>query len=145
MTFTQALNTITVRLIKLKYTININLTHTTLINTTDKKKHAVVGKSVAPPPPFLIFFFLHPCHTLMFQIIKQIKILIKDNTSKHNMQFLNDVFYYEGEKTIQTHMALCEEAISKKKQHFKSKAGNSGNVSLRLTCKFYSNLPFNVF
>ncbi len=31
----------------------------------------------------------------MFQI-KQIKKLIKDNTSKHNMQFFYEVFYYEG-------------------------------------------------
>ncbi len=29
----------------------------------------------------------------MFQIIKQILILIKDNTSKHNMQFLNKGFF----------------------------------------------------
>ena len=29
----------------------------------------------------------------MFQI-KQIKILDKDNTSKHKMQFLNEGFYY---------------------------------------------------
>ncbi len=46
-------------------------------------------------PPSWFFIFLQVCHTLMFQIIKQIEILIKDNTSKHNMQFLNEVFYYE--------------------------------------------------
>jgi len=48
----------------------------------------------------------------MFQIIKQIEILVKDNTSKHKMQILNEGCYYYGKtKSNQTYMALCEKAI----------------------------------
>ncbi len=28
------------------------------------------------------------------------------------MQFLNEVFYYERENKIQTHMALCEKVLA---------------------------------
>ncbi len=46
---------------------------------------------------------MHVCHTLMFQVIKQIKILIKDKTSKHNMQFLNEVVIMKGKQNPNPH------------------------------------------
>ncbi len=33
-------------------------------------------------------------------------ILHKDNASKYKMQFLNDDFIYEGNKAVQTYLAL---------------------------------------
>uniref|UniRef100_A0A8C2JFD5 Phospholipid phosphatase-related protein type 5 n=1 Tax=Cyprinus carpio TaxID=7962 RepID=A0A8C2JFD5_CYPCA len=57
-------------------------------------------KKCWPPSSFLIF--LHVCHTLMFQIIKQILILVKDNTSEHNIQFLN-VFIIKGKQNPKLH------------------------------------------
>ena len=44
----------------------------------------------------------------MFQIIKLILILDKDNPSKQKIPFLNDDVIYWRKKAIQPHLALCE-------------------------------------
>ncbi len=85
-----------------KYYYNLKNSHTHYIYSGVKKCW----------PPSWFFIFLHVCHTLMFQIIKQIKKLIKDNTSKHNMQFLNEGFFLWRENKIQTHMDLCEKVFA---------------------------------
>lgn len=46
--------------------------------------------------PSWFLFLLHVSHAKMFHIIKQIYILVEDNTSKHKMllTFLNEGFSY---------------------------------------------------
>lgn len=38
------------------------------------------------------FFFLQICHTYIFQVVKQIVILDRDNLSRYELQFWNDDF-----------------------------------------------------
>lgn len=58
-------------------------------------------------PLLILFFYCFGifCHPCMFQIIKHIVILDKDNPGKHKIQFLNDYFIFWEKKAIQTHLA----------------------------------------
>lgn len=60
----------------------------------------VLRKSVCPLPDFLYI-----C-THMFQAIKLILVLDKDNQRKYKMQYLNYVFIYYDTKVIPTYLAI---------------------------------------
>lgn len=51
-------------------------------------------------------------HTYMFQITKQILILVKDKQSKYKIQFLNDYLIYRGGGSYLNYLALCEKVIA---------------------------------